>query len=170
MTDRDGLEVARCLINYSSKDIKKILGKSSREFRKVLGYIGPDEVASRENISCVMSKDSGSEYTSSAGDSPAGSRPPSRPASSMALQEMDITQSLYVNKMLESLISPEGAPLGTDLQEVSGNMNAPSVLQVSMLANTLAQVTPSYIQPYNHTYNHTYNPYTHTYYHAYNQT
>ena len=48
-----GAELARALPNYSSKEIRMLMGHSSREFAGLLGYAGPDEIASRWNIAVV---------------------------------------------------------------------------------------------------------------------
>jgi len=46
----DGLEVGRGLTNYSSDEIRRIIGLHSKEIRRVLGYPGPDEVIHRDNL------------------------------------------------------------------------------------------------------------------------
>lgn len=48
--DEAGLEVARGLINYGYSDAKLILGKSSAEFEKILGYADDAEMIHRDNL------------------------------------------------------------------------------------------------------------------------
>jgi len=48
--DEAGLEVARGLINYGYSDAKLILGKSSAEFEKILGYADDAEIIHRDNL------------------------------------------------------------------------------------------------------------------------
>ena len=43
-------EFARGIINYSSSDIKKIIGKHSDEIEDILGYKNFDAVITRDNI------------------------------------------------------------------------------------------------------------------------
>ena len=50
----DGKELARGLVNYSSQEIDMIKGKNSRHINRILGYVGPDEVVIRDNISIVQ--------------------------------------------------------------------------------------------------------------------
>ncbi len=45
-----GEEIARGLVNYSSMDLKKIIGKKSSEIKKILGYKSYDEVIHRDNL------------------------------------------------------------------------------------------------------------------------
>lgn len=46
----DGKEVARGLVNYSSTDSCKIIGKTSTEFLELLGYADDDELIHRDNL------------------------------------------------------------------------------------------------------------------------
>ncbi|MBN2407501.1 MAG: glutamate 5-kinase [Elusimicrobia bacterium] len=48
--DEKGKEVGRGLVNYSSKDLKRIIGKKSTEIEKILGYKDFDEVINRDNM------------------------------------------------------------------------------------------------------------------------
>lgn len=43
-------EIARGLVNYNSGDIAKLLGKASKDYEKLLGYHGPEEIIYRYNI------------------------------------------------------------------------------------------------------------------------
>jgi len=46
----DGREIARGLVNYDSTDTRKIAGKSSQCFRKILGYDDDAELIHRDNL------------------------------------------------------------------------------------------------------------------------
>lgn len=48
--DRQGVEIARGLINYGSKETQLLLGKSSTEFEAILGYADDDELIHRDNM------------------------------------------------------------------------------------------------------------------------
>jgi len=48
--DESGLEVARGLVNYGHADARLILGKSSAEFEKILGYADDAEIIHRDNL------------------------------------------------------------------------------------------------------------------------
>lgn len=48
--DEKGLEIARGIVNYSSTECKKVIGKHSDEIEKILGYKNYDTVISRDNI------------------------------------------------------------------------------------------------------------------------
>jgi len=48
--DPDGRRVAKGLTNYSSSDLKKILGRKTAEIEKILGYKYSDEVIHRDNL------------------------------------------------------------------------------------------------------------------------
>lgn len=48
--DESGQEVARGLINYGMDDAKLILGKSSLDFEKILGYADDSEMIHRDNL------------------------------------------------------------------------------------------------------------------------
>ncbi len=51
--DRQGVEVARGLVNYSIQDTLKILGLSSDKFVEALAYQGEDELIHRDNLVLV---------------------------------------------------------------------------------------------------------------------
>jgi glutamate 5-kinase len=46
----DGTEIARGLVNYGDKDLRKIIGRRSDEIPEILGYIGADTVIHRDNL------------------------------------------------------------------------------------------------------------------------
>ena len=46
----NGEEVARGMVNYSSKDCKKLIGKHSDEIEKILGHKNYDAIITRDNI------------------------------------------------------------------------------------------------------------------------
>ena len=48
--DPDGKVVARGLANYSSSELRRILGKRTEEIEKVLGYRSADEAIHRDNL------------------------------------------------------------------------------------------------------------------------
>ncbi len=48
--DGQGEEIARGLINYSSAETQRLLGKSSTEFEAILGYADDDELIHRDNM------------------------------------------------------------------------------------------------------------------------
>lgn len=48
--DIKGREIARGLVNYSSDDTRKIIGKSSKDIEKHLGYKDFDELIHRDNL------------------------------------------------------------------------------------------------------------------------
>lgn len=47
---REGLKVARGLINYSASEVAKILGKASDEIESTLGYVSEPELIHRDNL------------------------------------------------------------------------------------------------------------------------
>ena len=51
--DEDRCEVARGLVNYGASDTRKIQGKSSDQFEKLLGYIDEPELINRDNLVLV---------------------------------------------------------------------------------------------------------------------
>jgi glutamate 5-kinase len=50
LCDRDGKEIARGLVNYSSSELEKIRGLRSSEIPQVLGYQGAETVVHRDNL------------------------------------------------------------------------------------------------------------------------
>jgi glutamate 5-kinase len=46
----EGKEIARGIVNYGDKDLRKILGRHSDEIPNVLGYSGADTVVHRDNL------------------------------------------------------------------------------------------------------------------------
>lgn len=50
VSDKDGREIAKGIVNYSSGDLAKIKGLSSVKFRSVLGSAGPDEIVHKDNL------------------------------------------------------------------------------------------------------------------------
>ncbi|MCG2635077.1 MAG: glutamate 5-kinase [Gammaproteobacteria bacterium] len=49
-SDRSGLEVARGLVNYSAAESRLIMGQSSAEIERVLGYVDEPELIHRDNL------------------------------------------------------------------------------------------------------------------------
>eukprot|EP01054_Gregarina_sp_Poly1_P003131 Gregarina_sp_Poly_1__3130@NODE_1884_length_3137_cov_401_233550_g1207_i1_p1_GENE_NODE_1884_length_3137_cov_401_233550_g1207_i1NODE_1884_length_3137_cov_401_233550_g1207_i1_p1_ORF_typecomplete_len590_score81_19AA_kinase/PF00696_28/6e38PUA/PF01472_20/1_1e15_NODE_1884_length_3137_cov_401_233550_g1207_i13342103 len=49
-TDKEEIELARCLVNFSSQELQRIKGKRTCEFQHILGYYCAHEVAHRSNI------------------------------------------------------------------------------------------------------------------------
>jgi glutamate 5-kinase len=47
---RDGVEVARGLVNYNASETSRIMGASSGEIDSLLGYRGDDELIHRDNL------------------------------------------------------------------------------------------------------------------------
>ncbi len=50
LTEVDGPEFARGLVNYDAHELRKIRGAKTRELEKTLGYKGFDEVIHRDNL------------------------------------------------------------------------------------------------------------------------
>ncbi|MBV6626779.1 MAG: glutamate 5-kinase [Rivularia sp. (in: Bacteria)] len=50
LCDRDGKEIARGLVNYSSSELEKIRGRRSSQIQEVLGYQGVETVVHRDNL------------------------------------------------------------------------------------------------------------------------
>ncbi|AFY58730.1 glutamate 5-kinase [Rivularia sp. PCC 7116] len=50
LCDRDGKEIARGLVNYSSSELEKIRGRRSSQIAEVLGYQGVETVVHRDNL------------------------------------------------------------------------------------------------------------------------
>lgn len=47
---KEGKEIARGLVNYSSSDVDKIKGKASKEIESLLGYVDDAELIHRDNL------------------------------------------------------------------------------------------------------------------------
>jgi glutamate 5-kinase len=50
LCDRNGNEIARGMVNYSSQELQKILGAHSEEIVRILGYMSDDTVIHRDNL------------------------------------------------------------------------------------------------------------------------
>jgi glutamate 5-kinase len=50
LCDRNGQEIARGLVNYTSKELQKIQGRRSEEIPTILGYAGAETVVHRDNL------------------------------------------------------------------------------------------------------------------------
>jgi len=50
IVDKKQKEIARGLVNYSSSELKKIIGISSKEIKQILGYKHYDEVVNRDDL------------------------------------------------------------------------------------------------------------------------
>jgi glutamate 5-kinase len=48
--DPGGREVARGLVNYSSEEARRIMGRSTREIEAILGYVDEPELINRDNL------------------------------------------------------------------------------------------------------------------------
>jgi glutamate 5-kinase len=50
LCDRNGVEIARGLVNYSSAELRQIRGRQSHEIPGILGYAGAETVVHRDNL------------------------------------------------------------------------------------------------------------------------
>lgn len=50
LCDKNGHEIARGLVNYSSTELQKIRGRRSSEIAAILGYVGAETVVHRDNL------------------------------------------------------------------------------------------------------------------------
>jgi glutamate 5-kinase len=50
LTEFDGQEFARGLVNYDAEELRRIRGAKTAEIEKALGYKGFDEVVHRDNL------------------------------------------------------------------------------------------------------------------------
>ena len=50
VSDRDGKEIARGLVNYSAAEARQIMGKASHEIEATLGYVDEPELIHRDNL------------------------------------------------------------------------------------------------------------------------
>ncbi|MGB8435701.1 MAG: PUA domain-containing protein, partial [Burkholderiales bacterium] len=46
----DGREIARGLVNYSSTEARRIMGRASKEIETILGYVDEPELIDRDNL------------------------------------------------------------------------------------------------------------------------
>lgn len=53
LCDKNGKEIARGIVNYTSAELKKIQGRRSNEISTVLGYIGAANVVHRDNLALI---------------------------------------------------------------------------------------------------------------------
>lgn len=53
LCDKNGKEIARGIVNYTSAELKKIQGRRSNEISTVLGYIGAATVVHRDNLALI---------------------------------------------------------------------------------------------------------------------
>ncbi len=53
LCDNNGNEIARGLVNYSSAELRQIIGRQSAEIPAILGYIGAETVVHRNNLVLV---------------------------------------------------------------------------------------------------------------------
>lgn len=51
--DREGGEIARGLVNYSSAEAQKIIGRASEQIEQLLGYVDEPELVHRDNLILV---------------------------------------------------------------------------------------------------------------------
>ncbi|MBK4729241.1 glutamate 5-kinase [Oxynema sp. CENA135] len=54
LCDRSGVEIARGLVNYSSRELERIRGRRSDEIPAILGYLGADTVVHRDNLVLIQ--------------------------------------------------------------------------------------------------------------------
>ena len=50
LCDKSGTEIARGLVNYSSGELRQIIGRKSQEISAILGYTGAETVVHRDNL------------------------------------------------------------------------------------------------------------------------
>jgi glutamate 5-kinase len=50
LTQPDGQEFARGLVNYDAGELRRIRGTKTKDIEKALGYKGVDEVIHRDNL------------------------------------------------------------------------------------------------------------------------
>lgn len=53
LCDKNGKEIARGIVNYSSAELEQIRGRHSREISSILGYAGAETVVHRDNLVLV---------------------------------------------------------------------------------------------------------------------
>lgn len=50
LLDASGHELARALVNYGADDCRRLMGHNSKQIASVLGYLGAETLADRDNI------------------------------------------------------------------------------------------------------------------------
>jgi len=50
LCDRQGREIGRGIVNYSSEELEKIKGRQSEAIAEILGYPGVETVVHRDNL------------------------------------------------------------------------------------------------------------------------
>jgi len=50
LTEADGQEFARGLVNYDTDELRRIRGAKTADIERTLGYKGVDEVVHRDNL------------------------------------------------------------------------------------------------------------------------
>lgn len=78
LVSEDGIEVARALVNYSADDCRKLRGHKSKETAELLGYLGAETLADRDNIVVLVA--SGAYGPRGAGGAAAAAAPPAAAA------------------------------------------------------------------------------------------
>lgn len=53
LCDKNGKEIARGIVNYSSAELNQIRGRHSREISAILGYAGAETVVHRDNLALI---------------------------------------------------------------------------------------------------------------------
>ena len=53
LMDETGLEFARGVVNYNSEQATKLIGCKSDQMADILGYNGPEELVSRQNLALL---------------------------------------------------------------------------------------------------------------------
>jgi glutamate 5-kinase len=54
--NQENIEIAKGLINYSNKEIEKIMGHTSNEIESLLGYINESNLIHRDNMVILYKK------------------------------------------------------------------------------------------------------------------
>lgn len=50
LCNREGIEIARGLVNYNSRELQQIQGRQSQEIAEILGYSGAETIIHRDNL------------------------------------------------------------------------------------------------------------------------
>jgi glutamate 5-kinase len=53
LCDKNGKEIARGIVNYSSAELNQIRGRHSKEISAILGYAGAETVVHRDNLALI---------------------------------------------------------------------------------------------------------------------